>query len=450
MVRSNRATRNRFERIAHLLLATALIAPSASSERSAENLSVPDRAVEQLRALRGEEPPTKHEVEDLLVEGADECVDLCLELLLTEKIPALTEDAPQRLSIQQETILLGALERMPRELVRQAADRDLLGATDERARVVACRVYGRAGSASDVDLLFTLSCDEGAEDTTAALRAGFRDGLKHLVTQPDAAVAIERKWPTAPDALRESTLLALGDSRDARALPLLRDVITWSDEWALLAIAQVRLIGASLDTQLNASLADSLADRLDDSETRIREAACFALGELRDEDHVEELIGLLDGADAVVRGAAHKSLIRIAGTQLPPNTRVWRVWFERERAAVDEMLNKLTDRLLTGPPTPVLEQLRDSTRFALGRHELAAALLPALDHENEEVRLTACKALRQLGSPVAIDALVYALGDHADEVRRAALGALFTITGVEGLETPDEWRDYLDDRSELY
>lgn len=426
-----------------------LIAPSAIGGRSVEITAVELQAVEQLRALRDDEPPAEQAVEDFFVGSADACVDLCLELLLTEAIPAPAEGVPQRLSIQQESILLSALARMPSDLVRRSADRDLLGAVEERARVVACRVYGRIGGPNDVDLLFALGCEEDAEETTAALRSGFRDGLKHLVARPDAAVAIERKWPTAPRALRESTLQALGDARDPRALPLLREVITWSDDWGLLAIAQVRLIGASLDEQLNQSVADSLADRLDDTEARLQEAACFALAELRSEDHLEDLIAMLDQPDAVVRAAAYESLKSVSGTDLPPNSRVWRVWYERERTAVDRVLGQLTDRVLSGSPAPLLELMRETTRLELGRHDLAAALEPALDHKSDAVRLTACKVLAQLGSPVVLAALLHALGDREDEVRLAAREALVAITGIDGLHSPDEWRDYLDDRSEL-
>ena len=432
------------------LLAAVLCALPASSQPVEDGLDAPSQAIASLRALRGEEPPTEAAVEDYLLENAGTCADLCLQLLLRESVPALVEGKPQRLSIQQENIILSALSRMPRDLVRESADRELTGATEERARVVACRVYGRIGTAYDVDLLFELACETDAEETTAALRAGFRDGLSHLLTHPDVAAEVERKWPSSPKALYEPTLLAMGDARDARVLPLLGDVITWSDEWASLAIAQVRLIGSSLDESLNRIVADSLADRLDDSDARIRESACIALGELRSEEHIRDLIALLDQSDRVVRGAAHKSLVRISGESLPPNSRVWTLWYDRERDAVDDMLASLTDRALNGPPVPLLELLRDSTRLELGRHELTEALTPAVDHTNDEVRLTACRVLMQLGSPLAIDALLHALGDHEDDVRAAALEALTSITGADGLESLSEWRDYLDDRSELY
>jgi HEAT repeat protein len=432
------------------LLVAVLCALPTSGQHVADELDVPSQAIASLRALRGEEPPTEVAVEDYLFENAEGCVDLCLQLLLQESVPTLVEGKPQRLSIQQETIILAALSRMPRELVRGCADRELTGATEERARVVACRVYGRIGGAYDVDLLFELACEADAEETTAALRAGFRDGLKHLLARPDVAAEVERKWSSSPKALYEPTLLAMGDARDARVLPLLSDLITWSDDWAALAIAQIRLIGASLDESVNRRVADSLADRLDDSDARIRESACIALGELRSEEHIGDLIALLDQSDRVLRNAAHQSLNRISGESLPPNSRVWTVWYDRERNAVDDMLATLTDRALRGPAVPLLELLRESTRLELGRHELTEALTPALDHSNDEVRLTACRVLMQLGSPLANDALLHALGDHEDDVRAAALEALTSITGVEGLESPSEWRDYLDDRNELY
>jgi len=450
MDRSRAAINNSLELITRCLLVMVLLAPSASSQLVSELDAVETQAIESLRALRGDEPPTEATVEDFLVENAKSCVDLCLQLMLQQSVPATAEGTPQRLSIQQESIMLAALARMPADVVRQSADRLLLGATEEHARVVTCRVYGRFGNAFDVDLLFALACEEDAEETTAALRAGFRDGLHHLITRPDVAAALGRKWSSTPPALREPMLQALGDARDPRALPLLSDVITWSDEWASLAIAQVRLIGPSLDEPRNRTVADSLADRLDDSDVRIRESACIALGELRSEDHIEKLIELLDHSNRVLRDAAHKALMRISGETLPPNTKLWTVWHEREREAVSRMLARLSEPVLSGAPVPLLELLRESTRLELGRHDLADALTPALDHSNDLVRLTACRVMTQLASPIAIDALLHALGDPEDEVRDAALNALISITGVEGLESPTEWRDYLEDRSELY
>lgn len=425
-----------------------LIAPTVWSGE-ADPPPVAVQAADMLQSLRSPEPPTEAAVEDFLVEQYSASAEFCIEALLSESIPAGSSTTAQRLSIQQERILLSALGRMPSRVVRQIGDRDLQSSDDERARVVTCQVYGRIGTAFDVDLLFASACEPEAEETTAALRKAFREGLSFLVRSPDAAIAVQRMWPSAPNALLEPTLQALGDSRDPRVLGLLKDVITWDDEWALLALAQVRLIGPSLDEAFNNELADSISELLDD-DSRSREQACLALGELRNEAHFAELIDQLDSTDSVVRGAAHKALMSVACEQLPPNPRVWRVWHERQKAALAQTLEQLSERALSGPPTRVLPLIRGCTQAKLGRHDIAGKLIPALDHSKASVRVTTCQAIQALGSPIAIYALLHALGDPEDAVREAAETALIGITGSSPLDASEDWRDFIEARTGLY
>lgn len=402
-----------------------------------------------LRALRDPEPPAASEVEQFLVESAEFSVELCLELLLNRSVPGGEDQPPQRLSIQQENIVLAALGRMPNSLVRTSADERLRDDKSEHARVVGCRVYGRTGNASDVDLLFELARENESEVVSPEIRAALRDGLSQLLTAPDTARAVQRKWHEIPSALREPALLALGDARNPRMLPLLEEIIVWDDEWVLLALAQVRLIGASLDAQLNFAVATAIAERLDDDDPRIQEVACLALGELESEVHVADLIELLEHSNSIVRNAAHRSLALITAEELPPNARVWRVWHDRERGAVQTLLSKLTEKNLAAPDPRALALLAECTRHRLGRHDIAFALVPGLEHQSATVRVQACRVMQELDSPLAARALCHALGDPESDVRDAAREALGAITGATSIETSDQWRDYLDAYSDL-
>jgi HEAT repeat protein len=79
---------------------------------------------------------------------------------------------------------------------------------------------------------------------------------------------------------------------------------------------------------------EPLLAALKDKESRIREAAIKALGELKEKDPrvIEPLIDALNDKDSRVREKSAEALKKITGQDIPPRTEEWQDWWEKHRA----------------------------------------------------------------------------------------------------------------------
>lgn len=176
---------------------------------------------------------------------------------------------------------------------------------------------------------------------------------------------------------------------------------------------------------------------LERGEPPVRHLAATALGELGDPGAVSPLLAALAGPDEEgVRWRAAEALSRLGPPAVPglaalaghdePDVR-WKAFVA---------LGEIGDLSCT----PVLRAgLTDPDRFVRGRAvsalaRLGALSLPvvieALEDPDARIRQGAAEALGQVGDPAATQALVRALGDPAEPVRRAAAIALLRITPV--------------------
>lgn len=148
-------------------------------------------------------------------------------------------------------------------------------------------------------------------------------GLEAAITHPNASLPLMRNAAFA--------LVRLAQIRQNAEPPM-----PVSAEWARLMQhlvqrpePEIRAQGASGLGYLGISSAvPQLANLLaGDPESRVRFAAAFALGEIRAQDAVEDLIGALQDPDSMTAGAARAALAKIHGKDLGANPEAWQVAF---------------------------------------------------------------------------------------------------------------------------
>jgi HEAT repeat protein len=146
---------------------------------------------------------------------------------------------------------------------------------------------------------------------------------------------------------------------------------------------------------------EALAERLDDTESVLRQAAAWGLGHLQVHGSRRALERALKDPDPAVRTQAAGSLGALGNRQsrLP------------------------LERALKDPSAKVRERAAWSL-WVIADRRSAPALLARLDDEAADVRWSAAVALGRVGGPEAIAPLTLARGDPNDRVRRESLLAL--------------------------
>lgn len=164
-------------------------------------------------------------------------------------------------------------------------------------------------------------------------------------------------------------------------------------------------VAAALDEEIARRVVPPLLERLtQDDAWAVRRKAASALGGLADtainNGAVQPLIGRLNDPRAEVRAAAAEALGKLAAPE-----------------AAQPLANLLlTNRI--GATAEIAEALEK-----IGQPSIAP-LIPALDHPEVEVRLTATQTIAAIGTSDAVVPLGKALTDSEVKVRRAAADAL--------------------------
>lgn len=218
--------------------------------------------------------------------------------------------------------------------------------------------------------------------------------------------------------------------------------------WLALAVAGLLILGACstpLDNPtpgptLGATLPELLAG-LRDSDPDVRLEAAQRLGELGDETAVPALVQAAEDEDPDVGIAAIEAIAAIGGDDaadalVEMTSRVPELLDDTHRdrytaavgglgtvggpRAVARLFEiKVGDDILSG----FVWEATDAAIASLGPDDVPA-VVAALDHEDEDVRLEAITCLKTIGGAAAIDALIEQVGAADDHVRSAAIEAL--------------------------
>lgn len=184
--------------------------------------------------------------------------------------------------------------------------------------------------------------------------------------------------------VRVASIRALGHIKDPRAFESLQDAVRDDDEKVRMAAVEV------LDDWGDSRAFDSLLIALQDHEDGIRQSALYALKKIKDVRSVEPLVAALKDQNKSVRRAAASALGEIGDPR-----------------GIEPLVAALTvaaaenDKELLHSALKALCKIKDPHAFE--------QLARALNEENSDIQWSTTKALEEIGSEDAVDALVTAL-----------------------------------------
>jgi hypothetical protein len=318
-----------------------------------------------------------------------------------------------------------------------------VAATDsEAARLAALECLGGCASRDELRSLVRLAAP-GQRVPSDALCDALRAAVALTLGRDGRAFAeLEAAWRSAPNALREELIAAVGERGDPAGLDFLSWVI-FEERGFERAVARacVPLAPHAREPGARAALA-RLCTLLDSADAACVQSASAALARARVEAAVPRWIELLEHASRGIRERARRSLEEVTGLALGPTRARWEAWHVAECAWLEEKAPALLAELESEDEALVLAAVRALAGRRFHRDELAQAVEPLLLHPAADVRLYACRALEALGSPCAVLPLLGALSDEEEAVARAAASALRALTGLDlALDlAPDEAR----------
>ena len=368
-------------------------------------------------------------------------VPALLAMLAERNVPAVGDLPRQGLSSLQESVVLAALARMGEDAVEAALVQWLAEETSIRARAAALLALGEVAPPDGLPRMLAIALTEEEEALDPALEKALRHGVAGVLERSDRALAVlERNWRLGRPELIPALALAVGDTRDPRGVAMLADVLTWHAEHGLLLMSQIQVIGPSPRRSVNRELGLMLAPLLRGDDARLASSALLTLAAIRDEALIPRAIELLEGDSEALATDAYSALRKVSGVSFPPVRSMWRHWHKSEVEWFARDSRHAIDRLRSAKNEEIVAAIRTLSEHRLYRGELVDALAEVLDHPSPAIRVHVCRGLQQLGTEAAVPALVQALDDTTEQVRKAAWLALVALTGLNDPPGAPVWR----------
>ena len=205
-----------------------------------------------------------------------------------------------------------------------------------------------------------------------------------------------------------------------------------------------------LDVVRDARLVPLLLPYLQHESDLVRESLQLVLARTEDEDVKQALLEEgLDDRRAIVRAETARVLaaLRYEAARFPLEKRLKdRHWLVRANAAfaLQRIGNRIARRALQAalPERDARAWIAICDAFAWfgGRSKDATALIaPRLTHRLWQVRLTAARSLRRVGTADALDALIERFREEQGRLRAELHGALVGVAGHDAGHKPDDW-----------
>lgn len=357
--------------------------------------------------------------------------------------PDAEDGAPRRLTEGQEAAALAGMRALGRGAVREYVAARLAGNPGIATRVASLRVLGAMGGAGELELAVS------AAMPSADRNAPFPRVVEAFVEAAEAILRRDSRALRSVDfvirgthrALRHHLVKAVGATRSARGIEPLADLLGEDPRLDVVLLTQIARLGPSARPPIDVAILRNVREYLwSDDEQLVREAA-HVTGVLDDFEAMQRLVELVRDPRTPIRESAHWALRRMTGLALRADARLWRSWYAAESSWYRERAPGLVESLRHETAGEVVKALSELARHRLHRHRLAVEIEAVLRHERAHVRRLGCIALRQLGSPVAVPALVERLLDPDESVILAAGNALRSLTGLELPPSFDAWQD---------
>ncbi len=396
--------------------------------------------------LKGEQAQAPDLLRTRLSELGESGVAPALRVLLTRSIPSLDPQLePQVLSEPQTLMLAAALESWPSALALELMEQELaLGANRARAWA-ALHVWSAAGGPEHLErglalVASVLPRNSSAREFERPLELSVERLLRR---RPDSFEPLTRAYLTVDPRLRLALLLGVGATGDARASGLFALVLEQDPEHAPAALAQTQIIGRCYDAEAHAALCDQLRLRLDSPKSHERSAALRALGAQGDWRSVVDMLDRLEDEDRGVSASALWALER--ATRLSwRDPRAWRTWYDAELVWRRDRLDFVLETLQSSAPRQAIAGIEEAAKHPLFALELAPWVADTLRSYDGDARAAAAETLGRLLAPVALPALLDALGDDDPKVVSAVHRALTAISGLTVAEADSAlWRSAL-------
>jgi len=354
---------------------------------------------------------------------------------------------PSEVRAREVRVLQGAITRLPRKDVRRFIA--VSPATRERgqARVTAIRVLGRVGRGEDVPLLMELAApasDQEPLDPAAA--SALADATRQILDcDLDGLFELEHAYPYAHPRLKLGIVEAIGEAGREESLRALGRLLGVTEEADAFVLREIERLALALPLSRDEELLRAARRYLAAADPRLVAQACRLARILRDEEAVEELIGLVESPEPEVRKTALAALGELTGQNIGPNKEQWSRWYGWELAwwlgRSDESLEALRSR----ERAEVAAAVQQLSRRWLFRDELVEPIAELLQGRDVTTVRLAVAALAGFGTELAADELLGVM-DHPDQaIREAACQGLRRITGWNLACDAHLWRSALAD-----
>ena len=342
----------------------------------------------------------------------------------------------------EATILEEVLVTAPAPAVRahlRVLDRD---ETPRRTKDLGVWLLGRMGDPRDLDLVGRLArpCATG-EILRRESRTIFATALEGIVRRHSSALHyLTDLFEEVVPALRGAVVSAIEGAHDKSALRTLSRLLGRDPRMDGIVLAAITRRGEREALPVDEDIRHSVRAFLRSDDEGLELLAITAVGTLEDYDAVPELMDRVEHGDVNAMRTGFAALRRITRMTLRSDLDLWERWYAEESTWWDGKAARCFHLLDRGETRDIAFVINEISQRSLRRHELAAALLPCLDHPEPAIVVLACEALGGLGSPRALPDLVACLERAADpEATAAAWKALRRISGRNLPRDPRAW-----------
>lgn len=332
-----------------------------------------------------------------LVRLGEPGIPALLDILSARRIPETVEqDAPMILSEPQAALVLSALQRLPRAAVRSELEARLSQVpVDAGIAMAAVQCLGEIGTRGELlRMLLLVPVREDGSLARETRSLATPSVVRYLKRESSAWSQAEQSMHALQEGRARILAEALGETREARALPALMACARSQTALAPLCVALVRKLPRALDAEAARWMSGQLAF----AQPEYARILCAGISWLDDGASLAALVDALGSESPKVRDAALSSLREVSGLSMPPEAAAWRSWLDGQQAWVETRLPAIAEAVRGEDLEAALAGIRECAGRRTWKSDVAAALLPAMNRTEGPLSTLAVEMLVPLGA----------------------------------------------------